>query len=201
MHALLPARYEVMKQSLKIIVLLLVFVLPIGIFVFLKLFGRNEFDVAPLYVNDPPPGASACGLTPELPYHVPDSIQQLYDLRSDSLTVIFFAPLSGEGRNQLDRVREQTGTDPVNIIEHGTDGLSVSSGDQRNPGVEPTASDEDIVRQQSSAYLKQCIFFLGSMENVVMLDRTGAIRGQYTADDREEIDRLLTEIAIILKKY
>lgn len=191
-----------MKQSLKIVVLLLVFVLPIGIFVFLKLFGRNEFDVAPLYVNDTPRGATACGFTPELPYHVPDSIQQLYNLRSDSLTVIFFGPLSGEGRNQLDRVREQTGSDPVNIIEQqGTDALSVASDAQVTIRSDIPASDEHRVREQHSERLKQCIFYLDSGMNVVMLDRKGAIRGQYIADDRDEIDRMLTEIAIILKKY
>lgn len=163
-----------MKQSIKIIFLILVFVLPLGVFVFLKLFGRNEFDVAPLYVSDAPPKRADCDLDYTLPYLVPDSVKQSYNLLADSLTVIFLGPLTGEGQNQLDRVREQTTTDHVQIIH-------------------PAKADRELERR--------CIFLLDSGMDVVMLDRRGAIRGHYTAADRDEMDRLLTEITIILKKY
>jgi hypothetical protein len=46
-----------------------------------------------------------------------------------------------------------------------------------------------------------CIFLLKAPYDVVMIDRKGLIRGQFVSDNREEIDRLMTEIDIILKKY
>ncbi|HYG19437.1 MAG TPA: hypothetical protein VD816_10935, partial [Ohtaekwangia sp.] len=49
--------------------------------------------------------------------------------------------------------------------------------------------------------IRSCIFFLKEPFDVVLVDRKGRIRGEYDADDRDEIDRLITEITIILKKY
>jgi len=163
----------------KITFLFLAFVLPVGIFVFLKLFGRNEFDVPPLYVHDAPPKLSGC-VAASHPYHVPDSIRASYTSANDSLTIIYFQPLTSEGLNQLDRVREQTAHDPVRLTA----------------GELSTASA--VV---DSASVRRCAFFLDGAVNVVMIDKRGLIRGQYTADDREEIDRLLTEVTILLKKY
>jgi len=166
-------------KATKAFFLFLAFVVPIGIFVFLKLFGRNEFDVAPLYVAEAPPRLEGCAEAGK-PYHVPDSIRTAYMLPGDSLTVIFFQPLSGEALNQLDRVREQTINDPVRL----TAGDSTSS-----------AEGVDALR------IRRCAFFMEGQVNVVMLDRRGLIRGQYKAADREEMDRLLTEITILLRKY
>ncbi|MGC3947651.1 MAG: hypothetical protein QM762_24635 [Chryseolinea sp.] len=194
-----------MKQSFKIIILILVFILPIGVFVFLKLFGRNEFGVAPLFVKEAPPQTDGCDFKSVLPYVVPDSVQRHYQLSADSLTVIFFGPLSGEGQNQLDRIKELTTTDPVQIFEAITykPDNSVTSRDTTidTPGTSAgsvNTQERSIMDQES---LRRCVFFLDSVKDVVMLDHRGAIRGQYTAADRDEMDRMLTEITIILKKY
>ncbi|MEJ1237843.1 hypothetical protein WBG78_06940 [Chryseolinea sp. T2] len=195
-----------MKQSFKIIILTLVFILPIAVFVFLKLFGRNEFDVAPLYVSEVPSLRAECGFKPAAPYFVEDSIQRYFNISADSLTVIFFGPLSGEAQNQLDRVREQTAPDPVQILDAATIGVPLPDVTSNATFGTDTSSHQDgsIIRALSPAEavaLKHCVFFLDSVKDVVMLDRQGAIRGQYAAADRDEIDRLLTEITIILKKY
>ena len=195
-----------MKQTTKVIFLVLAFVFPVCIFVFLKLFGRNEFDVPPLYATEPPKQLQGCDYVPSLPYVVPDSIQSGYGLSADSLTVIFFGTLSGEELNQFDRVKEQTVADPVQVLR-GTDYTSlrattvdvqVTSRDSvRSLSASEQAAHNDIVPQS----IRRCIFFLDNELNVVMLNRRGVIRGQYSAADREEMDRLLTEITILLKKY
>lgn len=165
-----------MKNATKIIFLFLAFVLPIGIFVFLKIFGRNEFDVPPLYVTEAPPQTAGCPGAGAAPYHVADSLLRHYRDVSDSLTVIFFQPLSGEALNQLERVREQTSADPVHLVEGELPG-------------------------QNSDVIRRCVFFLDGAVNAVMIDAGGTIRGQYQIDDRDDTDRLLTEITILLKKY
>lgn len=168
-----------MKQSTtKVIFMVLAFVLPISIFVFLKMFGRNEFDVPPLFVKEAPVPPEGCDHHPVFPYAVPDSIRARYQLSADSLTVIFFGQLSGEQLNQLDRVREQTTTDPVHVMQ-------------------PDGPAHDTLTES----IRRCIFFLDDELDVVMVDRRGVIRGQYSAADRDDIDRLLTEITILLKKY
>jgi hypothetical protein len=58
--------------------------------------------------------------------------------------------------------------------------------------LEPTIENEK---------LKRCVFFLSDVQDLVLVDATGVIRGQYLSTDRDEMDRLITEIAIILKRY
>jgi hypothetical protein len=201
-----------MKNSTtKVIFLLLAFVFPVCIFVFLKLFGRNEFDVPPLFATEAPPLNEGCDFKPSLPYFVPDSIQTRYQLPADSLTVIFFGPLSGEALNQIDRIREQTGSDPVQVIASMDTQETTNITDPEaniQKGADATVFNSREIPETPSAQramdtesARHCIFFLGNGLDVVMLDSRGAIRGQYTASDREDMDRLLTEITIILKKY
>jgi hypothetical protein len=168
-----------MKKGIKIFFLFLAFGLPVCIFVFLKLFGRNEFDVTPLYLTESPPQVPGCPIA-EKPYHVPDSVLSSYLKSGDSLAVIVFPPLSGEALNQLDRIREQTANDAVRLTQ----------------GVAPEAAGTP-----DASRIRQCAFFLDGDVNIVMIDRRGVIRGQYNAADRDEVDRLLTEITILLRKY
>lgn len=178
-----------MKRTMKGILLLTVFVFPISIFVFLKIFGRNEFDVPVLYSSEAPPYMEGCPAVAAFPYVLPDSIRRHYGTDTDSLTVIFFGPLVGEEANQYDRLLEQTATERVRVIGSATsDPSRIVTEDVLNAG-----RDADAIRR--------CVFFLDGDTNVAMVDGQGAIRGQYKAKDREDMDRLLTEITIILKKY
>jgi hypothetical protein len=191
-----------MKQTTKTVILILAFVLPICIFIFLKLFGRNEFDVPPLFATTPPPAVEGCDRNVSLPYTVPDSIWSSFRIKPDSLFVIFFEPRDGEARNQMDRVNEQTGADPVQLIEltnvgdKGTAGIAIGEASDSATFIQ-TTTDKNI----DYTTLRRCVFLLGGDSNVVMVDRRGVIRGQYIASDRDDIDRLLTEITILLKKY
>lgn len=196
---------NVVNRSIKIIFLLVAFVFPISIFVFLKLFGKNEFDVPALFTTDAPPAIEGCPAV-KLPYAVPDSVQMAFDLAADSLTVIFFEPLSGEELNQRDRVKEQTAGDPVHVIE-AIAAFATRTAKETTSFVElpsntsTQSSAADAASEESIGSLRRCVFFLRGDTNVVMLDRRGIIRGQYKARDRDEMDRLLTEITILLGKY
>jgi len=50
-------------------------------------------------------------------------------------------------------------------------------------------------------FWKNCVLFLKGPADMVVVDRRGRLRGQYILADREEVDRLLTEVSIILKRY
>ncbi|MFM7858831.1 MAG: hypothetical protein ACKO96_44630 [Flammeovirgaceae bacterium] len=58
-------------KTTKIFFLFMALVLPIAIFIFLKLFGKNEFDIAIYYANGVD---SVCVHNKSKPYQVPDSI-------------------------------------------------------------------------------------------------------------------------------
>ena len=157
----------------KAIFLFLALILPVCVFVFLRIFGKNEFNVQPLFLNTPPSVSSECQ-TVRAPYLVHDSIKSQLDFGKDSVLVIAF-----EGNttvaNQSNRINAEIANLPV--------GFLTLRGSERH------------------LFWKRCIFFLQEPQDVVALDAKGRIRGQYSSADREDIDRLLTELAIILKRY
>jgi len=153
------------------ILLFLALLFPVCIFVFLKFFGKNEFDVPPLYADVYPEGASACNVTVTLPYHIPEE-ERANLLSGDSLTLIHFGELTTIAEQQLKRVTNEHGKE---IKLH--------------------------FFPSSASRVKKCVFFLKDEYDLVLVDHEGVIRGEYVLDDREEVDRLLTELSILLKKY
>ena len=161
-------------KSTKALFLFLALILPVCIFLFLKFFGRNEFEVKPLFSDAPPEGSNCSAVA--VPYVVPDSVTSQLRFENDSIVVVAFNDETNSiSLNQIKRIREEVGSLPV--------GLLIFSGSERHLS------------------WKNCVFFLKDSLDVVVVDRQGRIRGQYVSTDREDIDRLLTEITIILKRY
>jgi hypothetical protein len=163
-----------MKQ--KSVLLFLALILPVCIFLFLKFFGKNEFSVPPLFIDEAPENATDCRATPVvLPYAVPDSVMSRLQFDDDTLVIVHMGVLAKESSNQLQRVSEEFGSYPIGVLQ-----------------LEPNPRHR---------YWLTCVFFLEGPLDLVLLDRNGVIRGQYASDDRKEMDRLLTELSIILKLY
>ena len=158
----------------KPILLFLALLFPACVFVFLKFFGKNEFIVPPLYTDAYPDGIKECGVRVTLPYHIPEDVKSSLLFSQDSLILVHFGELSTDSEKQLERVSNEFGK----AIK-----LQVMQA-------------SDSVRK-----LKKCVFFLKDSYDLVVVDRAGLIRGQYISDDREEVDRLLMELAILFKKY
>jgi hypothetical protein len=158
----------------KTILLFLALLFPACIFLFLKQFGKNEFAVPPLFEAEYPERVGECGITITLPYRIADSVKSSLALPADKLTVVHFGETNTESETQLKRVMNEYGQD---------------------------VKMQRLAETAENAQLKRCVFFLNDRDNLVLVDGTGLIRGHYVSADREEIDRLLTEIAIILKRY
>jgi hypothetical protein len=155
----------------KAVLLFLALLFPACIFVFLKFFGRNEFNVPPLYTDAYPDEAKSCNVAVTLPYHIPEDIQSTL---GDSLTLIQFGESTTSAEQQMSRV----------INEHGKE-----------------FKLQSLPLSDSVSHLKKCVFFLKDQYDLVLVDNEGTIRGQYVSGDREEIDRLIMELSILLKKY
>ena len=154
--------------------LFLALLLPACVFMFLKFFGKNEFDVPPLYSESYPEDVSECGVSISVPYHIPDSVKSSLALANDGLTLIYFGELNEEAQKQFSRVKKEAGSE-----------IKIKS----------------IPASDTNTRIMKCVFFLKKPYNMVLIDEKGVIRGQYVSDDRDEIDRLLTEVTILLKKY
>lgn len=160
-----------MTRSIKFLLLFLALLLPGLIYVFLKTFGRNEFDVPALYQDSVPYVGGCESYSYIAPYVVPDSIIQTLEFDGRSIALVFFeAPGSEAGQGRIDA--------------------------------------EFTVREFAYLYVPDtinnklsCALLLRPPNNVVIVDSSGLIRGQYDATDREDTDRLIMEMQILLKKY
>jgi len=157
----------------KALFLFLALLLPVFVFLFLKMFGKNEFAVPPLYTEIYPEVPAGCAPVNTLPYRIADSVKTQLPFGNDSLVLVTFGKLTTEAKNQMKRIQEKFPADRVAFTQLG-DTLNT---------------------------WKTCVFFLKPPFDQVLVDRTGLIRGQYTAADLDEADRLITELTIILKKY
>lgn len=151
----------------------LALLLPGCVFVFLKLFGSNEFAVEPLFQNEVALPQGCPSVT--FPYHLHDSIMSSLKIENDSVVLVVLRALTPEGDTQVRRIEEEFKGDAVHtVFVHNTPNFNG---------------------------WKKCIFLLKEPFDLVLVDKVGTLRGQYISHDREDIDRLLTELAIILKKY
>ena len=90
---------------------------------------------------------------------------------------------------QTSRIELNRLTDIFSQEEFTTTTVIVQQGD--SPGI----SDTRYKRWTS------CIFFIKKPYNAVLVDEENRIRGYYAVDNREEMDRLILEMQILLKKY
>jgi hypothetical protein len=153
----------------KSILLSLALLLPVCIFLFLKFFGKNQFDVPVLYEHGVTEKPLDCNVDYGVPYYLADSIFQVVSTEKASAYVLNFSP---EQKVVTDRVMEEFNAADVKISS-------------------PDFTDE----------IKKCALLLKKPYDIVLVDDRKQIRGYYVADRREEIDRLLIELSIILKKY
>jgi hypothetical protein len=160
------------RGALKYLVLILAFILPGFVFFFLKKFGKNEFDVAPLYRDALPARTSDCPPVGPGPYRIPETILKSLGW-SEPARLTLYAFTADE--QQLGRIADAFEGDEVYLVKvtYGHDSLAVWS---------------------------RCYLFNTEQKPLLLVDQQRQIRGHYF-NTREEVDRLLTEAAIILKKY
>ncbi|HEX5168134.1 MAG TPA: hypothetical protein VFW11_03100 [Cyclobacteriaceae bacterium] len=161
----------------KSIYLMLALALPIGVFLFLKFFGKNEFHVEPLFQSSVPVD-TMCNLSYTFPYVIPDSVVRQFDINDHELTLVVFEKdeMKNEIEREVRRVEEEFSSEPVRII--------------RQEGVDTGVQ-----------YLRRCTFLMNDNVTISLVDKRGRIFGQYDGSSLEDMDRLIVEMKIILKKY
>jgi hypothetical protein len=153
----------------KAIFLSLVFILPVIVFVFLKMFGKNEFEI-PVFHSKKVAAVSGCNDGFAVPYTLPDSILYSIGWKNAEATLILFSTMEKEG---IMRLKERYSSTKLHII---------------------TMSENDLKRLR-------CPFLLPDKFGSVLVDNKRQIRGYYQLTTREETDRLLVELSILLKEY
>jgi hypothetical protein len=177
----------------KIIILLLTFVLPISIFIFLKTLGKNEFAVEPLHQEGIIETSADCELQYSAPYTVPESI--LKDIRwteENNLTLYLFANSTFDELAISNQLSEKYNAKELKSYKLSNDTIVTSA---------PNIFIAVTLSASAKMQLQTCYFMLAANTNAVLIDQQRRIRGYYNLLEREDIDRLMVEIEIILKKY
>jgi len=160
----------------KILFLFLALLLPVAVFLFLKGFGENQFDVPMLFQEQVEKSSACVDFEYATPYTVNDTVLAKLDWnKTDSVTIVFFDDASIENNKkvstQKSRLRTEFSKEKLGFI-----------------------TTPEVV-------LKSCIFLMKPADNAALIDSKRRIRGQYNLTDLDEADRLIMESKIILKKY
>lgn len=177
-------------MSKKTLYLFLALALPGLIFVFLKFFGKNEFDV-PVYYQEGLPKDSICLINSSTPYKVPDSIfRELKSTKPGLSRIIAVYPFIKDDLSELNRIVEKFKGDKVEVL--------IISG---VPNLPKTTLPVTQLDYASFGKLVACSLWVREPWSVVLVDDQNQIRGYYDGSRRDEMDRLDLELNIILKKY
>jgi hypothetical protein len=153
----------------KTIFLSLALILPVIVFVFLKMFGKNKFEI-PVFHDKPVEKVAGCDRNYPTPYLVPDSVLSSVGWKGNEAALITFLKIEGEGKMRLTERFEPNKLQVVTLSE-------------------------------SEGTKWKCAFLLSDKFNAVLVDHKKQIRGYYQTTTREEIDRLMVEVSILLNDY
>ncbi len=166
----------------KAIYLFIALLLPSSVFVFLKLTGKNQFDIPIYYKSGIDSLSSLCYRDYSKPYFIHDSVlSQLNWVEKESSLVTLGAINGGEMKR-------------LNDIFSKTEYAIYTINDS-------TSSRQIQLNVSRFNHWKNCVFVAKEYINIVLVDKQKRIRGYYNVGTREEMDRLIVEMKILLKKY
>jgi len=162
----------------KLIYLFLALLLPGLIFLFLKKFGKNEFAIPTFYQHGVDSLNAICGTRYAEPYQLPDSVLQKTGWEGRPASIFLFQK-EVLANKEFKRIMDSFDRKEFQVVE-----------------VDLQKMDKVLSTRWSS-----CVFMVRAPRNVVLVDSEKKIRGYYAIGSREEADRLILEMEILLKKY
>ena len=156
---------------MKKIILFVALGVPIMVFIFLKFFGRNEFDIPVYYTEGIGRELPGCRSSSTTPYVLPDSALNAWGWTGAKATLVV-------------------------LNEDGIEKNLVRVAALFNEGDYATLKVENAPYE-----IRTCMLLAGDTSRVVMIDDQKRIRGYYTPTNEKETDRLGVEIRILLKQY
>jgi hypothetical protein len=155
-------------KNKKSIFLGLALILPVAIFIFLKLFGKNKFDIPVYYKNGVD---SVCVTNKSRPFEVDNIVIKSIDWKNQP-TLLTYTPSEKELEN-FKHVWQEIKTSEVTSVYLAAD----------------------------STQWRDCLLLMRDPWKTVLVDTDRHIRGYYNLSSREETDRLIVELQILLEQY
>lgn len=199
-----------MKKGFKLIILFVTIALPVGIFLFLKLYGENRFDIPIYYQEENTVIDADCGII-SFPFIVPrfetftSDSSMLPKIELADINLFSILPNEKDIRetlNQIDRLKATFSN------QSQVKFFLLQTGDIKLPSLE---NYENILNNEGVFDFVKCGLLVPAYFDItnetkhfatgyaVLVDKDRRIRGYYEISDREEVDRIISEIDILLK--
>lgn len=209
-----------MNKSFKAVFLVIILGIPALIFVFLKMFGVNQFDLPVYYENGVDTAFTDCEfkkgqhVIPDFSFPGFSSQQVSNDYLDGAFLVVYFSQdfkdeISHRVNMGLARVQGSLETaDPVRIVSiqpktAGKQDVPINELADKYGAAESTWFI-DYAKPDYTNRLARCGFVIdfdttGANINkmIVLADKEGRIRGYFNGLDGEEIERLIVELKIL----
>ncbi len=202
--------FEFMRKGLKILILMAILLLPAGIYTFLKIFGHNEFDL-PIYSEIKGNGEHDLNIFRFDGFY--DIEGQKVDLNSFDEKIIVMEFVSSvkeqnEQDHQIRRIsdifRDEESVRIFRVFVNGdfTGANSMKFIDQSERNISILFTDHNEMNQMMQSIMPSGDSSGSTIgyNKMILLDHEHRIRGSYLINDFEEIDRLILEVKILLKK-
>ncbi len=207
-----------MKRGIKILVLIILLLTPAAIYIFLQVFGHNEFDL-PFYSEEGKIEESS-STSNSVFNHKTFSFEGLQDsngnkvgqdnFAGDIIVLEFVSAQSDlEKRDyQIKRIsnifRNEGSVRIVRVFFDnnlsGTKQMGTEANQETNVSVLYTDLSQLNKMIQFERSSNESTEEGKGYDKMLLLDKKHRIRGDYPADDFEEIDRLILEVKILLKQ-
>ena len=155
----------------KITYLLVALALPGLLFIFLKIFAKNHFEIPIYYKDGIADSLKECSEPHHGQYTLPDSVLNAFGYKND--IDCLFIDAAEINNKEVAHVRKSFGSQ-----------LQIISLD----GIEP----------KRLSRIRKCVFILKEPWKAVLIDKQKRVRGYYAFTNLEETDRLKVEIEILL---
>ena len=177
-----------MNKPLKVAILIIALAIPVVIFLFLRMFGDNRFDIPLYYQSEQELPDHNCQKV-KIPYKVDFTGLDLVNVKQKEITV--FSVLSNLNEStlfQLARLNERLGSSYQHVVfVDSTNMFDSKLGDK-------------VIKLDYDQIVNdwECLFLNKNLNQWVLVDEQQRIRGYYDTDEKE-IDRLIVEIKILLE--
>jgi protein SCO1/2 len=188
-----------MTKLTKGILLFTALLLPVLIFVFLKMFGNNQFDI-PVF-NHTELSAKVNCTDINLPHVVGNNegaLEPMEPSRTVNIYHVMDDGIKSEEMKGLMVVKDRlTGSDALIHSIGALDSLTDLNGLRQTYQIGGIWELHQMAKDQLVENIN-CQLMITEGESLVLVDDTGRIRGYYAGSDEEEIDRLVLEAKILI---
>ncbi|MDN4165170.1 SCO family protein [Cytophagales bacterium LB-30] len=216
-----------MQKTIKGLFLITILAIPVLIFLFLKFFGSNKFEIPVYYTQGVESSFTECNFGKEqhvippfnLLAHTGASITESH-LDGNITVVDFFfttcpsiCPIMSTSLTRVQDAFEDKGVQLVSFsVDPENDSIEALQAYAKRFDAKPdmwtfvTGSKPDIYRLARCGFILPVIDGDGSPEDfihsdkLILIDKQRRIRGYYSGTDTEDVDRLIVELKILLEE-